>query len=115
MEFSPIIPKYESASNTFSSSLANERQSKPRKKVELPNLFVTEYPHISLYDLPMYQFAFTYFKDNKVVFSANQDKIVHLSTELFGDSKLLNEIEQIALNTAFSKSAKAVPSRPNRL
>ena len=114
MDFSAIVPEIRTSTNMFSSiTLANERRYIPKKKVELLNNFVTEFPRICEEDITFPQFAFSYFNNDPIAFSLNQDKIAILSNEL-SDTKPLGNFEQGVLNKTYSKSLKLKPSRPNR-
>lgn len=115
MDFSPLIPSVYQA-NIFSSiSLENEQTYVATKKVELLDIYVTEFPRLSEDDLAPTQFAFSYFEHDKVDFLKFQDSIQSISKELLGHTQPLSEFEQTVLNQSFKKALKSAPSRPNRL
>lgn len=102
--------------NIFSSiSLENERSFVSPKKVELLDLFITEYPRHCEDDLQPTQFTFSYFDQNKVDFLKHQNNVQIFLNEILGHTKPLNEFEQSVLNKSYKKSLKSTPSRPNRL
>lgn len=114
MDFSPLMPTAYQA-NIFSSiTLENDQAYVPTKKVELLDIYVTEFPRLSAEDLPATQFAFTYFEHDKVDFLKYQDSIQSISKELLGHTQPLTEFEQSVLNQSFKKALKSSPSRPNR-
>ena len=114
MDFSPIITDYNRPNNLFSCIIINDERQIISSKIELLNPFITEFPRITEEDTPLQQFAFTFFENDQVAFSTNQDSIAILSNELFGGSKTLGEFEQMILNKTYEKSLRAEPSRPNR-
>lgn len=115
MDFSPIITDYNRPNNLFSCIAINDDTQIIYNKVELLNPFITEFPRITDEDTPLQRFAFTFFENDKVAFSPNQDSIAILSNELFSGSKTLGEFEQLILNRTYEKSLRTEPLRPNRL
>ena len=116
MDFTAIVPTTYNP-NSFS-SLTTESESvfEVQKKVELLDLFVTEYPRLSEEDLMPTQFAFTYFADDaRNDMMKNQDKVHLVNAELFSHTVPLDEFQQNVLNKSYQKAVKSAPTRANRL
>lgn len=94
--------------------LSNEQHQVYYKEAELVNYFVTEYPRFQNNDLNKISFAYSYFVENNIAFSVNQDKLLSLSNFLFSNTEPLGLFEQKVLNQTYKKSLRKTPSRPNR-
>ncbi|SDH70753.1 hypothetical protein SAMN05421827_1416 [Pedobacter terrae] len=117
MDFSAIIPLPVSQGNNMFSSIKidTEHTVEAPRKVELLDIFVTQFPRHCSEDLKVADYTFTYFEGAKTDFMMNQDYIQSLAGDLFGDTKALEMFEQNILNHSFVKSIKTAPTRSNRL
>lgn len=116
MDFSAILTQPNYQGNMFSSiKMDTEHITEAPKKVELLDIFITQFPRHCQEDLQTTSYTFTYFEGAKVDFLHNQDQIQLISKEIFGDTKPLETFEQSILNKTYIKSLKTAPTRPNRL
>ncbi len=115
MDFSAFLPTNYNT-NVFSSlTIENENICEIQPKVELLDIFVTEFPRLTEEDMQPSKFAFAYFEESKVDFMKHQDSVQVIANELFGHTIPLSTFEQTILNSSYSKALKTTPLRSNRL
>lgn len=116
MDFSAILtlPNYQR--NMFSSmKIETENIVEAPKKVELLDIYITQFSRHCEEDLRVASYTFTYFDNMKVDFMQNQDHIQLLANDFFGHTAPLGDFEQTVLNHTYARSMKNKPTRSNRL
>ena len=82
------------------------------KKAEMLDYMITVYPRNEFQN--NFPFVFSFFKENEISFSSNQDALISLATKMFAGSRDLTDFEQKVLNKTFKSSLKYKPTLPGR-